>query len=87
MKVKVANAFSAGEHQILWLAGGFAVYRKPGYEEIFNTLDEALNHCPVKLERDEDLFKEWAGGYKLPADEEDRHWPEVFLVPDDAEGR
>ena len=46
MKLKVANAFSKGEHQVLWLAGGDAVYLKPGYEEIFDTLDEAMKHCP-----------------------------------------
>jgi len=79
MKLKVANAFSNGEHQVLWLAGGYAVYLKPGYEEIFDTLDEAMRHCPVSLERDQALIEKWKGGYELPADE-DHDCPAEFLA-------
>jgi hypothetical protein len=47
VKLKVVNAFKSGEHQILWLAGGMAIYQRPGVEEIFETLDDAMKHCPV----------------------------------------
>jgi hypothetical protein len=79
MKLKVVNAFSNGEHQVLWLAGGMAVYRKLGYEEIFDTLDEALKRSPVTLTRDQELIEQWGDGYKLPADEE-HDCPSEFLA-------
>jgi len=76
-KLKVVNAFSSGDHQVLWLAG-WAVYKKPGYEEIFETLDEAVKHCPVQLDSDEKLIEQWAGGYQLPADEDSPDWLKAF---------
>lgn len=84
-KLKVVNAFSSGEHQLLWLAGGYAVYRKPGSEEIFTTLDEALKRCPDEMTQDLKLLGEWKGGYELPADEE-HSWPEAFVQAEDASG-
>jgi hypothetical protein len=78
MKMQVANAFSNGPHKILWLAGGYAVYLKDGKQELFECLDEAVKKAGVTVEQDPRLLKEWAGGYELPADE-DQNWPEVFL--------
>ena len=55
------------------------MYLKPGYEEIFDTLDEAMKHCPESLERDQELIEKWKGGYELPADE-DHDCPAEFLA-------
>lgn len=78
MKLKVANAFSNGAHKILWLAGGYAVYLREGKQELFECLDDAVKQAGVTVEHDARLLNEWAGGYELPADE-DQNWPEVFL--------
>lgn len=87
MKMKVANAFSSasGRHQIIWLAGGYAVYLGGGAEEIFETLDDAMTKCDEDVVHDPELLKKWAGGYDLPADE-DHDWPEIFLQTEDARG-
>lgn len=79
VKLKVANAFSSGDHKILWLAGGMAVYLKPDSHELFNTLDEAMKNCPVNLTQNLKLIEEWKGGYELPADEY-VEWPNAFLA-------
>lgn len=81
VKMKVANAFSSGDHKILWLAGGMAVYQKPGSEELFSTLDEAMKNCAVNLHLTQDatLIEQWKGGYELPADEY-HDWPSAFLA-------
>lgn len=79
VKLKVANAFSSGDHKILWLAGGMAVYLKRGSEELFNTLDDAMKNCPVNLTQDQKLIEHWKGGYELPADEY-AQWPNAFLA-------
>jgi hypothetical protein len=82
MKLKVANAYRKGEIVILWLAGGYAVFRHQGQEEIFDTLDEAAAKAGWDLEQDPELVKAWSCGYELPADE-DFDWPEIFLVKDE----
>lgn len=79
VRLKVANAFSSGDHKILWLAGGMAVYLKPDSEHLFNTLDEAMKNCPVNLTQDMKLIEQWKGGYELPADEY-AEWPNAFLA-------
>ena len=79
--MKVANAFSFGEHQILWLAGGLAVYRKPGEEELFENLDEAVKSHPYDFKRDLALIQDWENGYLLPGDES-FNWPFEFQVQD-----
>lgn len=81
VKLKVANAFSSGEHKILWLAGGMAVYLKADSEHLFSTLDEAMKNCPVNLTQDLKLIEQWKGGYELPADEF-AEWPNAFLADD-----
>ena len=83
VRMKIANAFSSGDHKILWLAGGMAVYQKPGYEEIFNTLDEAMKHCPTDLIQDLKLIEQLKAGYELPADEY-FDWPHAFLAEGNA---
>ncbi len=84
MKLKVANAYSdgSGKHQVLWLAGGYAVVLHEEKQEIFDTLDEAIAKVRVPLTHDPDLLRAWLGGYELPADE-DQNWPEIFLVKDE----
>jgi hypothetical protein len=82
MRLKVANAYRSGEQEILWLAGGYAVYRHNGKEEIFECLDEAAERAGWHLEQDPELLKAWACGYDLPADE-DLDWPEIFLVKEE----
>ena len=82
MRLKVANAYRKGEIEILWLAGGYAVLRQEGKEEIFDTLDEAATKAGWGLEQDPELVKAWSKGYELPADE-DQKWPEIFLVKDE----
>jgi hypothetical protein len=81
VRLKVVNAFSSGEHKILWLAGGMAVYQKPGYEETFSTLDEAMKNCSVNLHLTQDpaLIEQWKAGYELSADEH-YNWPNAFLA-------
>jgi len=79
VKLKVVNAFKSGEHQILWLAGGMAIYQRQGVEEIFETLDEAMKHCPVDMTQDLKLIERWKTGYELPADEH-FDWPANFLA-------
>ena len=88
MKMKVANAFTSasGKHQIIWLAGGYAVYLfGDGRQEIFETLDEAMKLCDEDVVHDPELLKKWAEGYDLPADE-DHKWPKIFLQSEGAQG-
>lgn len=82
MRLKVANAYSNGKHQILWLAGGYAVLMADGKEEIFESLEEAAAKAGWQLEQDTKLLSEWSKGYELPADE-DQRWPEMFLVKEE----